>query len=59
MIYYDNRIEEWVKDLDTSILAPELYFELFATNGDYDIHEFYVDGSKTEPTEKSDDGYTD
>lgn len=40
MIYYDMRTNEWVKDLDTSFLAPELYYEIKKSPDNKQYHSF-------------------
>lgn len=40
MIYYDIRTHEWCKDLDTTYLPPETYFEIHCSDDDLFHHEF-------------------
>jgi len=42
-VYYDVRTGEWTKDLDTSWLAPELYFEIKCSPDDNQYHEYKTD----------------
>ena len=43
MIYYDLRIDEWVKDLDTDYMAPELYFVIKESEDGKQHHVFDTD----------------
>ena len=40
MIYYDMRTNEWVKNLDTGFLAPELYYEIKMSPDEKQYHSF-------------------
>lgn len=40
MIYYDMRTNEWVKNLDTGWLAPELYYEIHESPDEKQYHSF-------------------